>query len=392
MLSGTLSRGLWLVRREVLLRHLGTPGAAAGWAEALRLDLWLARHAAGARSFSARIPHVLTHRRQDAEAAPPEILAAVAGRRLDNAAPAVVPLPTFPLTFRLRGEEPPPRVTAIVPSTLRQPHSLACLRAILDGTDYPALDLHVVVMQPGPLDAVQRAAADALSADPRATVAWLQAPRFNFSTANNHAAAHTAGEHILLLNDDVSPIRADWLRWMAAWLADPATGMVGARLLYPDGSLQHGGVLMGPGGVCEHANRHLPGAAPGYLSRAVLAQDFSAVTAACMLVRRTLYERLGGLDEAYPSAFNDVDLALRVREAGYAVVYAPQAELHHHELQTYGSHYAGERAAFQAAEVARLRQRWAAVIAADPFHNPNLSLLPGSEWDLAFPPRHLAGG
>jgi hypothetical protein len=113
----------------------------------------------------------------------------------------------------------------------------------------------------------------------------------------------------------------------------------------------------------------------------------SVVTGACLLVRRSLFERVGGLDEGYPSAFNDVDFALRIGETGHSVVYAAQAELHHHELQTYGSHYAGERSAFQEAEVRRMRGRWAAVTAADPFHNPNLGLVAGREWQPAFPPR-----
>ena len=390
MLSGLPSRGLWLVRRETLVRHAPP---AAEWAEALRLDLWLARHAADAAPFSARIPFILAHRRPDAEAAPPAALAAIVARHLHRGGPAITPVATRPLTFRLRDASDDARVTAIVPSTLRQPHSLACIRAILEGTDHPRLDLHVAVMQPGPLDARQRADAAALSRYPNVTVTTVEAAHFNFSAVNNRIAARTAGDHILLLNDDVSPIRPDWLRWMLAFLRDPEVGIVGARLLYGDGRVQHGGVIMGLSGLCDHAHRYLPGTEPGYMSRAVLAQELSAVTAACMLVRRSLFERVGGLDESYPSAFNDVDFALRVGETGHSVVYAPQAELHHHELQTYGSHYAGGRQSFQAEEVRRMRARWAKVTAADPFHNPNLGLTLGFEWQLAFPPRvHVEPG
>jgi GT2 family glycosyltransferase len=387
MLSGTLSRGLWLVRRDTLLRHAPETAATA---EALRLATWLARHRADPRPFSRRIPHILVHRRADAEAAPPEALAEIVARHLQDGGPAITPVAGWPLGFRLAATLPQQRVAAIVPSTLRAPHSLACIRAILQGTDHAALELHVVVMQPGPLDARQRAAAEAIGRHPNATVTWLEAPGFNFSAANNHVAARTDSDHILLLNDDVSPIRRDWLRWMCAFLHDPQVGMVGARLLYPDGSVQHGGIIMGLSGLCDHAHRHLPGKEPGYMSRAVLAQELSAVTAACMLVRRRLFEQVGGLDEDYPSAFNDVDFALRVGETGHGIVYAPQAELHHHELLTYGNHYAGDRAAFHAAEVRRMRRRWAAVCADDPFHNPNLGLALGYEWKLAFPPRGVA--
>jgi GT2 family glycosyltransferase len=385
MLAGTLARGLWLVRRDTLLRHAP---AGAAWAEALRMSLWLARHRADARLFSGRIPFLLSHRRFDAEAAPPAVLASVVQDHLRRGGPAIAPVATWPLTFNIHETgRPDPRITVIVPSTLRQPHSLACIQAIMDGTDYAAFDLHVVVMQPGPLDEVQRAARDSLGRHPNLTVATLQADRFNFSAANNHVAARTAGDHILLLNDDVSPIKRDWLRWMAAFMEDPQTGMVGARLLYPDGRVQHGGVIMGLSGLCDHAHRFLPGTDAGYMSRAIVAQELSAVTAACMLVRRSAFERAGGLDESYPSAFNDVDFALRIGEQGHSVVYAPQAELYHHELQTYGSHYSGERSAFQAEEAQRMRERWAGVCAADPFHSPNLGLVSGNEWKLAFPPR-----
>jgi GT2 family glycosyltransferase len=387
MLSGTQSRGLWLVRRDTLLRHAPE---SVETAEALRLATWLARHRADPRPFSHRIPHILAHRRPDAEAAAPEALAAIVARHLEGGGPAITPVASWPLTFRLGATGKEPRVAAIVPSTLRARHSLACIRSILDGTDHAAFELHVVVMQPGPLDARQRAAAAAIARHPNASVTWLEAPGFNFSAANNHMAKHTQSEHILLLNDDVSPIRRDWLRWMCAFMADEQVGMVGARLLYPDGSVQHGGIIMGLSGLCDHAHRHLPGDDPGYMSRAVLAQELSAVTAACMLVRRGLYERVGGLDESYPSAFNDVDFALRVGETGHAIVYAAQAELHHHELLTYGNHYAGDRAAFHAAEVRRMRRRWEAVCADDPFHNPNLGLALGFEWKLAFPPRNTA--
>jgi GT2 family glycosyltransferase len=384
MLSGVLARGLWLVRRDVLLAH--APERSA-WAEALRLATWLARREAGTAAFSARIPYLLAHRRHDAEAAPPAVLAELVRAHLARAGLPLEPAPTWPLSFALRKGAAEGRVTAIIPSTLRRPHCLRCIRAVADGTDHPDLDLQVVVMQPEPLDARQSRAAAALRREAGATVTWLRAPRFNYAAANNHVAARTQGTHILLLNDDVAPIRPDWLRWMCAFMADPHTGIAGARLLYGDGSVQHGGVIMGLAGLCEHAHRHAPGADAGYMGRAVLAQELSAVTGACLLVRRTLFEAVGGLDERYASAFNDIDFSLRVGETGHGIVYVPQAELHHYELQTFSGHYEGARAADKALDVRRMRTRWAAVCADDPFYNPNLSLLPGSDWRLAVPPR-----
>jgi GT2 family glycosyltransferase len=384
MLSGVLSRGLWLAQRSTFLRDAPE---ITEWAEVVRLTVWLARQRTGARSFSKRIPFILTHRRPDTEAAPPSLLAEVVEQHLRGGGPGIAPVPTWPLTFRMREPKPEERITIIIPSTLRQPHSLSCICAVLDGTDHPHFDIHVAVMQPGPLDVRQRANAEALKRYSNVTVALLEAPHFNFSEANNRVAARTTGEHILLLNDDVVPIRRDWLRWLASFLQDPQVGIVGARLLYPDQRVQHGGVIMGLSGLCDHAHRYLPAAEPGYMFRAIIAQELSAVTAACMLVRRWLYTEVGGLDRLYPSAFNDVDFALRVGKAGYSIVYAPQAELHHHELQTYGSHYAGERQLFEAEEVQRMRREWAELCFADPFHNPNLSLTYNLEWELAFPPR-----
>jgi hypothetical protein len=383
MLSGTLSRGLWLVRRQTLLRHAPE---RADWAEELRLTTWLARHAAGPPGFSARIPYLLTQRRHDAEPAPPEVLAATVRRHLAQGGLPLSPVATWPLTFHLH-PAPAGRVTAIIPSTLRRPHCTECILAVADRTDHPQLDIQVVVMQPGPLDAQQRQAAELLRRDAGATVTHLPAARFNYATANNHVAARTQGEHILLLNDDVAPIRPDWLRWMCAFMADPGTGIAGARLLYGDGRVQHGGVIMGLGGLCDHAHRHLPREDSGYMHRAVLAQELSAVTGACLLVRRRLFEAVGGLDERYASAFNDVDFALRAGETGHAIVYVPQAELHHYELQTFSSHYEGERAASEAPDVTRMRARWAEVCADDPFYNPNLSLYVHDDWNLALPPR-----
>jgi O-antigen biosynthesis protein len=384
MLSACLSRGLWLVRRATLLRHAPP---AADWAEELRLAVWLARYMTGAQPFSRRIPFVLTHRRPDVETAPPAVLAATVERHLKGGGPSITPVPTWPLTFQLREVRAEERVTMIIPSTLRQPQSLSCIRAVLEGTDYSNFDLHIAVMQPGPLDALQRAGAEVLSRYPNLTVTLLEGECFNFSSANNSIAARTKGDHILLLNDDVWPIRRNWLRWMAAFLRDPQMGIVGARLLYPDGRVQHGGIIMGLAGLCDHAHRYLLDTDPGYMSRAVVAQELSAVTGACLLVRRSLYEQVCGLDESYPSAFNDVDFALRIGETGHSVIYVPQAELYHHELQTYESHYAGKRKLFKAEEVRRMRARWTNVCAADPFHNPNLCLTPNFEWTLAFPPR-----
>ena len=218
----------------------------------------------------------------------------------------------------------------------------------------------------------------------------MRRARFNYSAANNHAVAQTSGELICLLNDDVSLIDGEWLGHMAAMFSDPAVGIVGAKLYYPDGRTQHGGVILGLSGLAEHAHKFLPRGEPGYMARAVLDQEMSAVTGACLMVRRRLFEQVGQLDERLASGFNDVDLCLRVRALGYSVVMAASVELVHHETISFGHHYAGDPAA-ELADVRLMQQRWPDVIADDPYHNPNLSLQLTAEWELAVPPRHKPG-
>jgi O-antigen biosynthesis protein len=391
MMSGTLSRGLWLVRRGLLavLRELGDE--TADWAEAVRLSLWLHLHEAGVTRSAGtrRVPFVLTHRRPDTEGAPHKLLSRIVEAHLGRTAMPLQVASEWPMRLHAVPLQRDGRVSIVVLSALRSPEVEHCIRAVLSGTRHDDLEMIIGVSQPGPLNPAQRAMAARIGADHRAKVVPLRADHFNFSWTNNQCAKLASGEQILLLNDDVFPMRPDWLRIMLAHLADPAVGVVGAKLLYPHGTVQHGGVIMGLDGLCNHAFRTLAGDEPGYAARAVLPQELSAVTGACLLIRRPLLEKLGGFDESYFSAFNDVDLCLRVREEGYAVVFAPEAVLYHLESHTYGSHHAGERAVFREAEIERLRARWARVIEEDPFHSPNLCLVAGREWEPAFPPRAI---
>ena len=383
MLSGTQTRGVWFVRRDVLQSH--PDGTALDWAEALRLDLWLRRHEAG-HGGGHRVPIVLTHRLDATEAAPAGTLAELVDGHLARTNMPLAATPTFPVKVHCT-RPARDRVSILVPSRLRTPLALRSILSILQDLGERDYELVVGVSQPDSLDDVQSAAAAKISAHPRGRVERFPFPSFNFSEVCNALAAMTTGQHILLLNDDVSVIRSGWLDEMMAHLADPHVAIVGAKLLYPDRSVQHGGVIIGLNGLCDHMHRHLPAGKLDPAARVSLAQELSAVTAACLLVRRSVFDAVGGLDRVYPSAFNDVDFCLRVREAGHRIVYAPAAELMHHELQTYGSHYHGERAPFQATETARMRRRWASLLAHDPFHNPNLELVAGREWQPSFPPR-----
>ena len=213
---------------------------------------------------------------------------------------------------------------------------------------------------------------------------------FNYSALNNAAVAACEGELVLFMNNDIEVLDPDWLDEMVSLMADEGIGAVGAKLLYPDRTVQHAGVVVGLGGVAGHVHQHLPAAAAGYMGKALLRQDMSACTAACLLTRRALFEELGGFDEEHLAiAYNDVDYCLKVRAAGLRVVWTPHAELLHHESATRGSDVAPEKVERFRREQSSFVERWAGVVANDPAYNPNLSAA-NDRYELAFPPRDLA--
>jgi hypothetical protein len=296
--------------------------------------------------------------------------------------------PPFSHLHRQRDSSFLPHVTALVPTALRSTHVPACLARIISHTAYPAFETRVLLSNAAGARHHLLRRVQGLRG---ARVCDIALPSFNFATVNNAAAeqACTANPDglLLLINDDVAPVHADWLDALVAHMQDPSVGIVGARLLYGNGMVQHEGVIMGLAHLCEHAGRLRPANQPGPHGIATMDRDVSAVTAACLLIRASLYRDLCGMDTGFAIALNDVDLCLRARQAGWRVVYAAGSVLYHYESLSLGRHYAGRRAALEALEVHRLRDRWASVIADDPFYNPLASLQPGQEWQPAFPPR-----
>jgi GT2 family glycosyltransferase len=198
---------------------------------------------------------------------------------------------------------------------------------------------------------------------------------FNYAAVNNWAASQAHGEVLLLLNNDTEARHADWLERMLEHALRPEVGAVGAKLFYPDGGVQHGGVIVGLGGVAGHAHKTWTGDAAGYFHRLVITQNLSAVTAACLMLRREVFEEVQGFDERYILAFNDVDFCLRIRQKGYRIVWTPYAELTHHETKTRGPEDTPEKQARFASEVHTFQSTWRDVLrAGDPYYNPNLSL------------------
>lgn len=209
---------------------------------------------------------------------------------------------------------------------------------------------------------------------------------FNYSALNNGAVGIARGDLIGLINNDIEVITPEWLSEMVSIALQPNVGAVGARLWYPDDRLQHGGVVLGVGGVAGHSHKYLPKGDYGYFGRAALIQEFSAVTAACLIIKKSTFEQVGGLDEEnLKIAFNDVDFCMRVQEAGYINVWTPFAELYHHESATRGLEDTPEKKERFSNEVLYVQSRWPN-IEEDYTYNPNLTL-EHEDFGLAWPPR-----
>ena len=192
---------------------------------------------------------------------------------------------------------------------------------------------------------------------------------FNFSHKVNEAVRSARGEHVVLFNDDLEVTSADWLTSLLELSQIPDVGAVGAKLVYPDGRLQHVGILIGVCGIAAHAFHRCPASADGYFGSAGVSRECSAVTAACLMSRKAVFEKVGGFDESLPVDFNDVDFCMRLRVAGYRVVFTPHAELTHHESASFG------RRVQSLVESSRMRERWGGALERDPYYNPNLSKL-----------------
>jgi GT2 family glycosyltransferase len=209
-------------------------------------------------------------------------------------------------------------------------------------------------------------------------VSWSQP--FNYSCVNNYAVQQARGEVLLLLNNDVEAINADWLERMLEHALRSEVGAVGAKLYYPNNTIQHAGVILGISGVASHSHPFHSRDSLGYGRRLTVTQNLSAVTGACLMLRKQVYEEVGGLDERLIIAFNDIDLCLKVRQRGYLIVWTPEAELYHHESVTRGHDLADPvRRARLEGEEDLFRGKWLDVLrAGDPYYNPNLSLEDGN--------------
>ncbi|WP_113286997.1 glycosyltransferase family 2 protein [Escherichia coli] len=279
-----------------------------------------------------------------------------------------------PNTYRVRYpiSEPAPLVSLLIPTRDRRALTETAVRSIIDRSIYTHFE--ILILDNG---SVEQETLDFFAQiqqeDSRVRVLRYDHP-FNYSAINNFGVRHAKRAIIGLVNNDVEVINPDWLTEMVSHCMRPEIGCVGAKLYYSNDTLQHGGVILGIGGVAGHSHKHYPRHHPGYFSRLLLTQTLSAVTAACLLIRKDIYEEVAGLDEEnLHVAFNDVDFCLKVREAGYRNLWTPYAELYHYESISRGAEDSPEKLARFAREVDFMKSKWGKHLELDPFYSPNLT-------------------
>lgn len=271
----------------------------------------------------------------------------------------------------------PPLVSLIVPTRDGYEHLKTCIDSIVHKTTYPHFEVLVVDNQS--TCALTLSYLDSLrnGTQGQGRVRVLSHNQaFNYSAINNEAAAQARGSVLGLVNNDVEVISPEWLTEMVSHAIRPDVGCVGAKLYYPDGTLQHAGVVLGIGGVAGHSHKYFPGSASGYFGRLRTIHNVSAVTGAVLVVRKATFEAVGMLDaQGLSVAFNDVDLCIKVRNAGYRNVWTPYAELYHHESKSRGADESPEKQARFARERDLMLARWGRTLQLDPFYNLHLTLV-----------------
>jgi O-antigen biosynthesis protein len=277
-----------------------------------------------------------------------------------------------------------PLVSIIVPTRDKADLLARCADGVLTRTDYAPLEL-VIVDNDSEEPETHRAFAR-LTQDPRVRI--LRHPgTFNYSAINNHAVQEARGSIVVLMNNDIDVISPEWLEEMVSHAIRPEIGAVGAKLLYPDGRVQHAGVFLGVGGLAGHLHQRIDRADFGSFGRAILTGTVSAVTAACLVIRKSVFEEVGGLDAVNLAvAYSDVDLCLKIREHGYRNVWTPFAELYHLESASRGSDESPRNIERFRKEADHLRRTWGNKLDTDPYYNLNCSPDAGN-FEPAFPPR-----
>ncbi len=278
---------------------------------------------------------------------------------------------TYRIRYEIKGE---PLVSIIIPNMDHTDVLKTCIRSVERLSTYP--NYEILIVENNSRKAETFACYEELCRDYEnvRVIEWKDA--FNYSAINNFAAKEARGEYLLFLNNDIEIITPSWIEELLMFVQRPDVGAAGMMLYYPDDTVQHAGVILGVGGVAGHSHKYFARNDYGYSSRMSIAQNLSAVTAACLMMPASLFAELGGFDEAYAVAFNDVDLCMRIRRAEKLIVFTPYGEAYHHESKSRGTEDTPEKQARFCAETERFQARWGAELeAGDPYYNPNLSLV-----------------
>ena len=274
-----------------------------------------------------------------------------------------------------------PLVSVIIPNKDEKETLQTCMEMLNSNTSYQNFEI-IIIENNSTTDEIFRYYKE-LSKDPRIhLLRWGK--EFNYSAINNFGVAHAKGEYMLFLNNDIKSINPDWMEELLGVCQRPEVGGVGAKLIYPDNTIQHAGCVVGMGGIAGHMFVDMPADRTGYLHKASLLQDMSAVTAACLMMKKEVFEEAGGFTEELAVAFNDVDLCLKVRKNNHLIVYDPYAKLYHMESKTRGAEDSKEKVRRFQTEIEYMRCHWLDILKnGDPYYNKNLSL---TKWNYSLKP------
>ena len=281
----------------------------------------------------------------------------------------------YKVTYPVQGE---PLVSIIIPNKDNKATLKQCIDSIKEKSSYK--NFEILIVENNSEKEETFAYYKEVEKDEKIRVLKWKG-EFNFSAMNNFAVKEAKGEYLLFLNNDIEVKSPDWIEGMLGNAQRREVGIVGCRLYYPDNTVQHAGVIIGIGGIAGHAFLNMPKDRSGYMHRAATQLDYSAVTAACMMMPKSVFEEVGGFEEKLTVAFNDVDLCLRVREKGYLVVYDAYVEMIHYESKTRGAEDTEEKVRRFQSEIEYMRSRWIKLLKeGDPYYNPNLTL---SKWNFS---------
>ncbi len=266
-----------------------------------------------------------------------------------------------------------PKVTILIPNMDHIGELKTCINSILEQTTYP--NYEIVVIENNSKKEETFAYYKEIEKNEKVSILYYPEKQFNYSKIINYGVKHTTGEYILQLNNDTEVLTPDWLEEMLGYAQREDVGAVGVKLFYPDDTIQHAGVIIGMGGIGGHVLKNLYKDHRGYFARDSFVQNMSAVTAACMLAKRNVYEEVDYMDEGFAVAFNDIDFCLKIREKGYLIIYDPYVMLTHYESKSRGYEDTPEKQKRFLGEIERFEKRWKKELeAGDPYFNPNFRL------------------